>query len=110
MLIQWKLTHLVSLTGDQISFSTVIPLVCAIINTVPGVVGNLDCAVSSSPSELSFSWELPTLLGNEVVSYQVIVNRLEHRSGSRDVVQSSVYNKFVDVREASVTGFGKDLL
>ena len=57
---------------------------------VPGEVGNLLCAMSSSVSELSFSWDLPTLLGSEVVSYQVIVNRLEHRPGTREVIQSGV--------------------
>ena len=78
-------------------------------NAVPGVVGNLICAMSSSPSELSFFWELPILLGNEVVSYQVIVNGLEHRPGTRDVVQSGTYNEFVDAREVSIIGLGKDV-
>ena len=79
---------------------------------VPGEVGNLVCAVSSSPSELSFSWDLPTLLGSEVVSYQVIVNRLEHRPGTREVIQSALDEQFVDIREASVTGLGnyKDIV
>ena len=72
----------------------------------PGEVQNIVCAVSSSPSELSFSWDLPTMLGNEVVSYQVMVNRLEHRPGTREVIQSGVYEKFVDIREASVIGLG----
>ena len=75
---------------------------------VPGKVGNLVCASSSSPSELSFSWDLPTLLGAEVVSYQVLVNRLEHRTGTtRGVTQSGVYNKFVDTQAVSVIGLGK---
>ena len=77
---------------------------------VPGKVGNLVCAVSSSPSEFSFSWDLPTLLGSEVVSYQVIVNRLEHRPGTREVIQSAVDKQFVDRREASVIGLGIILL
>ena len=78
---------------------------------VPGEVGNLVCAVSSSPSELSFSWDLPTpRLANEVVSYQVIVNRLEHRPGTRDVTQSAVDEQFIDIREASITGLGKDIV
>ena len=73
---------------------------------VPGKVGNLVCVSSTSPSELSFSWDQPTQLGAEVVSYQVIVNRLEHRPGSREVVQSGVYNQFVKERHASVPGLG----
>ena len=78
-----------------------------LIYVVPGKVGNLVCASSSSPSELSFSWELPTLLGAEVVSYQVEVNRLEHRSGTtREVIRSGVYIDFVKERHASVPGLG----
>ena len=81
------------------------------LSLVPGEVGNLVCAVSSSSaSELSFSWDLPTLLGSEVVSYQVIVNRLEHRPGTREVIQSAVDEQFVDRREASVIGLGKDIV
>ena len=76
------------------------------INSVPGEVGNLVCAVSSSASELSFSWDLPTLLGSEVVSYQVIVNRLEHRPGTREVIQSAVDEQFVESLDAHVTGLG----
>ena len=64
------------------------------------------CSVNSSPSELSISWDLPTLLGSEVVSYQVIVNRLEHRPGTREVIQSGVYEESVDRREVTVIGLG----
>ena len=73
---------------------------------VPGEVGNLVCAISSSLSELSFSWDVPTLLGSEVVSYQVIVNRLEHRPGTREVIQSAVDEQFVKSLDARVTGLG----
>ena len=66
------------------------------------------CALSSSTSDsvLSFSWDLPTLRGDEVVSYQVVVNRLEHRTGTREVIQSGVYNQFVKERDANVPGLG----
>ena len=64
------------------------------------------CAVSSLASELSFSWDLPTLLGSEVVSYQVIVNRLEHRPGTREVIQSAVDEQFIQVLDAHVTRLG----
>ena len=62
--------------------------------------------MSSSASELSFSWDLPTLLSSEVVSYQVIVNRLEHRPGTREVIQSAVDEQFVYRRGTSVVGLG----
>ena len=72
---------------------------------VPGIVRNLVCA-ASSPTGLSLFWDLPTLLGSEVVSYQVMVNRLEHRSGTRNVIQSDVVNKFVEEPHISATGLG----
>ena len=77
---------------------------------VPGMIQNLVCAERSSPSELSFSWEQPTVLGNEVVGYQVTVNRLEHRTGTREVVQSSVYDDLVETKGTSVSGLGKDIV
>ena len=80
------------------------------VHAVPGMVGNLVCTRSFLPSELSFSWEPPTLLGSEVVNYQVLVSRLEHRPGTRDVVQSSVYEKFVETKAASITGLGRDVI
>ena len=58
---------------------------------VPGVVQNLKCAGSSSETELSLSWEPPTMTSNDVVSYLVEMNRLEHRSGIRKVTQSNVH-------------------
>ena len=71
------------------------------------MIQNLVCAESSPPSELSFSWEQPAVLGNEVIGYQVTVNRLEHRTVTREVVQSSVYDNFVEMKDASVSGLGK---
>ena len=40
-------------------------------------------------SELTFSWELPALLGDEVVDYHVEVKGLHHRGG-REVIQIAV--------------------
>ena len=53
---------------------------------------------------------MPTRLGSEVVSYQVIVNRLEHRPGTREVIQSAMDEQFIDRREASITGLCKDII
>ena len=78
-----------------------------IIIIVPGVVQNLVCAQSSSPSNLSFSWELPVLLGEKVVGYQVTVNRLEHRVNTRELTQFQVSDYFTDTKGSSVTGLGK---
>ena len=61
---------------------------------------------------LSFSWDLPILLGSEVVSYQVIVSRLaiEHRSGTKDVIHSTVYDHETEMKQVSVIGLGECLI
>ena len=89
------------------AYTFIMTCICAHTCIVPGVVQNLVCAASSSPSVLSFSWEQPTVLGNEVVGYQVTVNRLEHRAGTRDVVQAGVYSRVIETKDASVSGLGK---
>ena len=48
------------------------------------------------------------MLGNEVVGYQVTVNRLEHRAGTRDVVQAGVYSRVIETKDASVSGLSKE--
>ena len=73
------------------------------ILVVPGVVQNLVCVKSSSPTELTFSWELPTVLGNEVVEYRVEVKGLQHRAGTRDVEQFDVAGFNTEIREATVS-------
>ena len=98
-----KSLHEVTKSDDLIMI-----MMCLCTRIVPGVVENLICAENSSPAELSFSWEQPAVLGNEVVGYQVTVNRLEHRTGIREVVQSSVYDNFVEMKDATVSGLGKD--
>ena len=45
-----------------------------------------------------------------MVSYQVIVYQLQHRPGTRDVVQSGVYEDFVEIKDTSVTGLGNKCL
>ena len=44
------------------------------------------------------------MLGNEVVGYQVTVNRLEHRAGTREITQFSLYGGLTEMREVSVNG------
>ena len=77
-----------------------ISLMCII---VPGVVRNLICARSSTPTELSFSWELPIVLGSEVVGYRVEVKGLHHRDGTREVVQFDVDGFNTDRKEATIS-------
>lgn len=60
--------------------------------TEPGMVENLVCGRSLSASELTFTWELPNMLQNGVLEYQVEVNELHHRTGTRDVVQFNKAN------------------
>ena len=52
---------------------------------------------------LSFSWELPTVLGNEVVGYQVDVKEVRHRPGTREVVQLDVAGFNTDTKEATIS-------
>ena len=70
---------------------------------VPGVVQDLICAKSFSPTVLSFSWELPTVLGNEVIRYRVDVKGLRHRSGTEDVVQFEVAGFNADLNAATIS-------
>ena len=74
------------------------------------MVQNLVCAGSTSSSVLSFSWEQPSELGNEVVGYQVTVNRLEHKAGTRDVVQDGVYSDVIETKDASISRLGKEYI
>lgn len=71
-----------------------------------GSVQNMMCAKSSSPTKLSFSWELPTLLGNEVVGYHIEVKGLRHRERSREVVQFDVDSFNTETREVTIIGHG----
>ena len=50
------------------------------------------------------------MLENKVVGYQVIVNRLEHSPGTRDVVQSGVYSRVTETKDASVSGLGNEYI
>lgn len=56
-------------------------------STVPGQVKNLTCAESSSSNMLNLSWKHPTFLGNEVVDYRVEVKQLQHKTGTREVME-----------------------
>ena len=55
------------------------------------------------PTVLSFSWELPTVLGNEVVGYRVKVKGLRHRSGTREVDQFDVVGFNTDLKAATIS-------
>ena len=70
--------------------------------TVAGKVQDLTCAKSSIPSELTFFWEMPTLLGEEVINYQVEVKELRHRDGTRDVIQVGVDGFNTAMKQATV--------
>ena len=71
--------------------------------TAPGAVQNLICAKSSSSSELSFSWELPTVLGSEVIDYRVEVKGLRYRDGTREVVQVKVDGFNTEMKETTIS-------
>ena len=78
---------------------------------VPGKVQGLVCAKSPTSSELTFSWELPTLLGGEVIDYLVEVKELRHRDGTRDVIQVDVDGFNTAMKEATVNqGLGTAII
>ena len=54
-----------------------------------------------SPSELSFSWELPAL-GDGVNGYLVEVKELQHRPGTKDVVLVDVADIETQMKWASI--------
>ena len=64
--------------------------------------------MSPSPNDLSFSWDLPTLLGGEVIDYRVEVNKLRFRQGTRDVVELVIADYKTNNMTASITqGLGE---
>ena len=69
---------------------------------VPGKVENLACTKRATPSELTFYWELPILLGGEVIDYLVEVKELRHRDGTRDVIQVDVDGFNTAMKQANV--------
>ena len=71
--------------------------------TAPGAVQNLICTKSSSSSELSFSWELPTVLGSEVIDYRVEVKGLRHRNDTREVVQFDVDEFNTEMKDTTIS-------
>lgn len=68
----------------------------------PGTVENLACGRSLSVSELTFTWESPNMLQNDVLEYQVQVKELRHRIGTRDVVQFNIANFNTEMRVANI--------
>jgi hypothetical protein len=56
----------------------------------------------SSTSGLSISWEQPTVLGDEVIGYQVEVKELQHEDGTNDVVSVDITDFNTKLPEASL--------
>ena len=77
-------------------------MVCHSVRTVPGKVQDLTCTKSPTSSELTFSWDRPTLLGEEVIEYLVEVKELRHRDGTRDVIQVDVDGFNTTMKQATV--------
>ena len=75
---------------------------------VPGVVKNLNCAMSSSPNHLLFSWELPTLLGNEVIDYGVEVKKLQTIEDTQNLMELEIASFKTNKMIANITqGLGE---
>ena len=67
---------------------------------VPRMVENLACGRILSASQLTFTWELPNMLQDDVLEYQVNVKGLRHRAGTR--VQFSVIGFTTKMRVAAI--------
>ena len=77
---------------------------------VPGIPQNLVCAESSSPTDLTFSWDSPTSRRNEIVGYRVDVKGLAHMDGTREVIQFNVTTLITPMMQATLTqGLGKNI-
>ena len=73
------------------------------------MVENIACGRSLSASELTFTWESPGSLQDNVLEYQVEVKGLHHSAGTRDVVQFSVAGLTTKMRVATINqGLSKD--
>ena len=48
------------------------------------------CNKSSLPSQLNFSWDVPSILGEGVIGYQIAVKELRHSPGTMNVVLVNV--------------------
>jgi hypothetical protein len=77
---------------------------------VPGVPQGLSCASPSSPSELTLSWDSPSVLQGDRINYVVYVNALSHRSGTRDVIQSRITNRTTDMQSETIQNLGNILV
>ena len=56
----------------------------------------------SSTSGLNIFWELPTVLGDEVIGYQVEIKELQHKDGTKDVVSVDITDFNTKLPEASI--------
>ena len=77
---------------------------------VPGVPQGLSCASPSSPSELTLSWNPPSVLQGDSISYVVYVNALSHKSGTRDVIQSDITNRTTNMQSENIQNLGNVLV
>ena len=69
---------------------------------------NAGCSARSGGSTLSLSWEAPTNPQSGIVGYQVEVEELRHRSGTREVEELSIEEFFTEAREVVITqGLGE---
>ena len=76
------------------------------IFVVPGVPQGLSCTSPSSPSELTLSWNPPSIEQGDKISYVIDVNALSHRSGTRVVVESDVINHTTEMQSENIQNLG----
>ena len=59
--------------------------------------------MSSSPNNLLFSWELPRLLGNEVIDYRVEVKKLQTIEDTRNLMELEIASFKTNKMIANIT-------
>lgn len=78
-----------------------------LICIVPGAPKNLKCGNSGvSPSELLVYWDYLSGLEGDVVRYVVDVKELQHKNGTREVIQSNVANFTTEMRSTNIQQLG----
>lgn len=59
--------------------------------------------MSSSPNHLLLSWQLPGLLGNDVIDYRVEVTKLQSIEGTRNLMEVEIANFKTNKLIANIT-------
>lgn len=68
------------------------------------------CNKSASSSELSFSWDKPPQLEQDVTSYQVEVKELKHKNTAKEIVLVDVADVHTNMEEQYIQGLSEQCI